>query len=196
MGSSIDFYLYFGVDNILKVEQLTSKGLVIIKSPKSKIVDSGNNNFIITRKSADHTVELDTLSIFIKYNEKIEYKGSIRLQWVNLPPPFAYFAGLRGGEISKSKVLAQKYLLASYFEYSKFFKFNIAPIITEFSIIIIDNSMIREIECTSNEIPEEQKQALENLKDNDILVFDNINVILPNNVKYKISPLVFRIKEN
>ncbi len=159
--------LYAGVDNPVKI---STSGYNV--SDLKVTIDNGT----ISGKNGEYIIKpqkIGPANVLISYKGKEITKSIFRVK--QIPTPVAMIAGIKGGKISKEKLLeanAIKPMLEN-------FDFDVRPEIVGFNIQILKYGYLIQEFSKSNKITDKQKQLLKNINEDQEVFIKNIKCKTP-----------------
>ncbi|MEI7596339.1 MAG: GldM family protein [Bacteroidota bacterium] len=115
----------------------------------------------------------------------------MRLRAIRSPDPAIMLAGVKSGEIEKTKVLAAPFLFAVL---EDFMIDGVKYTIKSFTFSLTDSLTTKSIDCEGYKLNEEALKLIENSKSGDKISFYHISVIGPDGTANYVKELNLTIK--
>jgi len=174
--------LYLGIDNPIKVAVSGCRiSDVKVNAVNAEIRNTQGNLYVQPKN-----VGTVTISVYCK--DKLHRNAQFRVKRV--PDPIAKIGSVRGGNISKSALMAQRFLNADLAN----FDFDYSYKIIQFTMSITTDGFAREFVSNSNKFTKEQISAFQKIKRGQKIYFENIKAKGPDGTIRVLSNLIIKVR--
>jgi gliding motility-associated protein GldM len=137
----------------------------------------------------DRAGQMAVVTVTANIDNKTQQMGKMEFRVKDVPDPVAKVANLKGGQIAKSVLTAQRVVQASM----ENFDFDLQFRVTEFTISAVVRGFTQIQPAKSATITNEQKNLLNGLSKGAKVYFDDIRAVGPDGKTRSLSPIIFTI---
>ncbi len=173
---------YIGLDNPVTITGTGKTISATISGAGGRLIGTGNGTYnvkVTKRGDARITVSADGKTM-----------GTKKFRCLPVPDPYAVVGGKKAGMISKSSLLAQKYVKAKL----ENFVYDVKFTVTEFTVSATISGFTQEIRASGGTITGQQKGLIKDLKRGDKVYFEKIKARAPDGSIRSLGSVIFKIK--
>ncbi len=131
-----------------------------------------------------------TINVSAKIGAGTKPMGNSKFRVKRLPDPVAMVAGLKEGAVKKSALAAAPFVIAKY----ENFDFDLKVNVSSFTVTVNIAGEFKSYPATGNTFTQEQKTAIEKLKNNSRVIIEDIKCRLPDNTSRPLPSVTLKVQ--
>jgi hypothetical protein len=131
-----------------------------------------------------------TINVGAKMGKDSRPMGAVKFRVKRLPDPVAMVAGLKEGAVKKSALAAAPFVIAKY----ENFDFDLKVNVSSFTVTVNIAGEFKSYPATGNTFTQEQKTAIEKLKNNSRVIIEDIKCRLPDNTSRPLPSVTLKVQ--